>query len=75
MFVFDFAKQYRLQCLTSAEYLQAEKIGSSEQKPLVIMDLKYSTFNRICLKLKIQSALGRDWKGLAGNCIIRRART
>lgn len=34
--------------------------------PVGIMDLNWTTFHKICQKLKLENVLGRDWRGLAG---------
>lgn len=53
------------------EHLSAEPPSKSQSSkaskpPVYVMDLPWSVFNMVCQKLKTASALGRDWRGLAG---------
>lgn len=37
---------------------------------VMVMELPWSVFHKICVRLMVPSVIGRDWKGLAGLYII-----
>ncbi|XP_045165731.2 uncharacterized protein LOC123529462 isoform X2 [Mercenaria mercenaria] len=48
------------------ESVSSQRTSKPVKQPVTVMELPWSVFHKLCLKLKVTSPLGRDWKGLAG---------